>query len=206
MKITASLDSERNKREVEGRWARREAATRGGGGRKGWAFSRLYEATLCCVNTLRRSSRGEGMRAALLYPLRLLQPDRHHYPLTIRSLVPPTLLRGWTSIDTRPGTVRPPGNQIASILGNFLSSRTSCRSLLLCPRFFFPIPSYYNRLPHPLFNMDSRSNIANRLREMLFSARSMLLQPIIAFLTLVLVALFSSFFLFFLLMHVFNFL
>lgn len=72
-------------------------------------------------------------------------PDRRHYPLTIRSLVPPTLLRGWTSIDTRPGTVRPPGNQIASILGNFLSSRTSCRSLLLCPRFFFPTPAHYNQ-------------------------------------------------------------
>lgn len=101
MKITAWLDSERNKREVEGRWARREATTRGDGGREGWAFSRLYEATLCCVNTLRRSSRGEGMRAALLYPLRLLQPRPP--PLSFNHPLPRTTHPfTWMNIDRHP--------------------------------------------------------------------------------------------------------
>lgn len=205
MKITASLDSERNKREVEGRWAERQRQEEVAGGRGGRSHDytkQPFAAWTRCAG--RREARACVQPCYIHYAY--YNPDRRHYPLTIRSLVPPTLLRGWTSIDTRPGTVRPPGNQIASILGNFLSSRTSCWSLLLCPRFFFSTPSHYNRLPYPLFNVDSRSNIANRLREMLFSTRSMLLQPIIAFLTLVLAALFSFFFLFFLLMHVFNFL
>ena len=99
-----------------------------------WAFSRLYRATLCCVNTPRWSSRGEGMRAGLLYPLRLLQPRPP--PLSFNHPLPRTTAHPftWMNIDRHPtwNSPRPPGNQIAPILRHSLSLGTSLSS-----RFFF---------------------------------------------------------------------
>ena len=126
------------------------------------------------------------MRAGLLYPLRLLQPRPP--PLSFNHPLPRTTAHPftWMNIDRHPtwNSPRPPGNQIAPILRHSLSSGTSCRSLLLRPRFFFPpspvITTRYADTPSPpppsplvtpFSTYSPRLNNAKRLREMLFSIR-----------------------------------